>query len=229
MKSFIIRHLLMPVLLLVAVAPLTPEIDLALSSYFYDAAAGEFPSNSFFDWVTLLGVVPAQVVAVGAGIVFLLSFFCPSWNFWRKYSLLLTLPMAIGAGLITHAILKDHWDRPRPKQLEVFGGDEHFRPFYRANWSWKSDHKSFPCGHCTMGFYFFSIIFLGRRLKSKKCLMAGILASLFLGGALSMARIAQGGHFFSDTFVASIVMWVTTATCDYILFERGKAFDLCRD
>ena len=41
--------------------------------------------------------------------------------------------MAIGVGLFTHILLKDHWGRPRPKQVTQFGGTQEFHPFYKPN------------------------------------------------------------------------------------------------
>lgn len=194
------------------------DYDIAASSFFFDGEAMYFPSNKFFDFVTFWGVIPAQISAVSAFAVLVLSYFFQQWKPFRKYALLLILPMALGAGLVVHPVLKDHWGRPRPRQVEKFGGSENFRPFYSPKFTWKSHHKSFPCGHCTMGFYFFSLMFLGMRIHNRFIFFIGLFISIALGGALSAARIAQGGHFFTDTVTTAILMWITVATCDRMIF-----------
>lgn len=195
-----------------------PDYDLKASGYFFDADTMYFPSNTFFDFVTFWGVIPAQITAISAFIVLVLSYVFMQWKPFRKYALLLVLPMALGAGLLVHPILKDHWGRPRPRQIENFGGSENFRPFYSPKFTWKSHHKSFPCGHCTMGFYFFSLMFLGMRVQSRLIFFMGLFMVIVLGVGLSAARIAQGGHFFSDTVTTAVLMWITAATCDRLIF-----------
>lgn len=200
----------------------TPDIDMAVSSYFYDQENLFFPSNAFYDFISAWGVVPAQITAVAAAIVLVISLLLPSWADLRKYALLLILPMVLGAGLIVHPLLKDHWGRPRPRQVDLLGGSESFRPFYRPNFTWKSHHKSFPCGHCTMGFYFFCVSFLGMRLKRRLMAFGALLLAIGLGVALSLARIAQGGHFFSDTVTAAVIMLLVALASDRYLFGHPR-------
>ena len=38
--------------------------------------------------------------------------------------------MIVGAWLIIDFALKDHWGRPRPRQVKEFGGMQEFRPYY---------------------------------------------------------------------------------------------------
>ena len=38
----------------------------------------------------------------------------------------LVTTLALGPGLLTNVILKDHWGRPRPIDVTQFGGDQHF-------------------------------------------------------------------------------------------------------
>jgi lipid A 4'-phosphatase len=194
------------------------DIDLAVANYFYDHESGTFPSNIFFDLVTTWGVLPAQIVGVVAAMVLCLSYVSRTWASCRKAALLCVLPMALGAGLIVHPLLKDHWGRPRPRQVDVLGGTESYRPFYNPNFTWQSHHKSFPCGHCTMGFYFLAFIPLGYRLKRPNIGYVGWILAALLGISLSLARIAQGGHFFSDTLFTALIMTLVTWASDRIIF-----------
>ncbi len=69
-----------------------------------------------------------------------------------------------------------------------------------------------------MGFYFFSLIFLGKGLNSRFLYYSGLFLVVTLGGALSLTRILQGGHFFSDVLASAVIMWYTSWAL-YELFD----------
>lgn len=209
-----------PLILLALIAPFTPEIDLALAHYFYNPAQNTFSNNAFFTFFYKWGLLPGQIFGVAALFVFLLSYRIQRLSKWRYPALQIGLTIAIGAGLITHAVLKDHWKRPRPKQVEEFGGKESFRPFYQPNFTAEGKLKSFPSGHAAMGFCFFALAIQARRGGHKELFFTGLFLALGLGICLSLSRIAQGGHFFSDTVVAACLMWMTAAICDWALMGR---------
>lgn len=211
---------LAPLLFLAAIAYFTPAIDIATTSYFYDSATKQFSDDTFYNFIYNWTVYPAQIIAVGAALFLILSYRIINWQPYRRHAWLLILPMAIGAGLLTHAVFKDHWGRPRPRQVEFFGGDQPFRPFYKPDLSLRiSPYKSFPCGHCTMGFYFFAVALLGRRLGKRYLFLNGLALAFIFGTLLGLARIAQGGHFFSDVLVSAILMWLTAFASDKLLFR----------
>lgn len=214
----------LPILLMLVVTPFTPAMDLAASSFFYQPTAdggGQFSSNAFFDFMFVYGVVPADITAGLAIVVFILSYFSSYWKQWRSSALVLILTLAIGAGFITHVLLKDHWGRPRPKQVEEFGGMQTFRPYYKPNFFHQPEpSKSFPCGHCSMGFYFFALALVGKRKKNRVLYVTGLILAVTLGITLSLTRIAQGGHFLSDALMTALIMWLTALTCDWLIFSE---------
>jgi membrane-associated PAP2 superfamily phosphatase len=204
-----------PLLLMTMIAPWTSQFDLAFASYFYDPSSTQFSSNPFFTFFYDWGLLPGQLLGIGAFIALILSFYKPKFKYLRYPALVIGLTIAIGAGLITQVVLKDHWKRPRPKQVEQFGGSESFRTFYEPNFTAKGNFKSFPSGHCTMGFCFFAVAVIGRRWQSRALFLGGLGLAISLGVFLALARIAQGGHFFSDTVAAACLMWITAACCEY--------------
>lgn len=210
---------LIPLILIALIAPFTPELDLAFARYFYNPLDNSFSTHPFFTFIYNWGVVPGQIFGLAALFVFLFSFVSESFVKWRKLALQIGLTLAIGAGILTHFVLKDHWQRPRPKQVELFGGTEPFRPFYQPNFFAEGQFKSFPSGHSTMGFCFFSLAIYARREGRKGLLIGSLFLAMGLGICLSITRIAQGGHFFSDTFVSACLMWITAATCDWFLYR----------
>jgi len=140
---------------------------------------------------------------------------------FRRDGIFLVLVLAIGAGFITHVVLKEGWPRPRPKQVVEFGGSAKFQPLYA--WRSKGPFRSLACGHATTGYYFLTLIPLGRKWKKNSFIVIGILCTLIFGSVLSYARIAQGGHFFSDTLVSLFVMGATAYFLTPILYERANA------
>lgn len=229
----------LPLLLLALFAPFSEEMDLAVSRFFYHDDTKTFSSSPFWDFFYNYGTYPALLTAGGALALSLSSFWFPSLAKYKKSAAMVALTLIIGSGLIAHAILKDHWGRPRPKQTVAFGGAYPFVPFYIPHFMGidaakgqpdthdapikKEAFRSFPCGHCTMGFFFFSLMFaLRRHGKKNLAVLAGWLAAT-LGFFLSLSRIAVGGHFLSDTFASLVVMWVTAAFLDRLFFKKNSS------
>lgn len=211
MAAFLKKHIawLLPLILLALITPFTPYLDLAISNYYFQPTQS-FQSNEFFTFLYNYGLIPAQLLFSSAAVMLFLGCFFKKWKKWHTPALVLVLSLLIGGGLIVHEMFKEHWGRPRPKQVIEFGGTQPFRPYYEPNFFHQLEpSKSFSCGHCTMGFYFFSPALLARRLNYRKTFWAALLIAFALGISLSFARIVQGGHFFSDTLVSAIVMWLS--------------------
>lgn len=213
---------LLPLIAMALIAPFTPALDMAISRYFY-TSGNSFTNNAFFTFLFDYGPIPAMIIAGIAALILIASFFFTKLKSWQRPAACLVLTMAIGTGLIVHAVLKDHWGRPRPKQITEFGGIQTFRPFYEPNiFEQPEPSKSFSCGHCSMGFYFFALALVGRRLDHKALFINSLILAVVLGILLSLTRIAQGGHFFSDTLISALVMWLTAYTCDRLLYFNNR-------
>lgn len=220
------KHLpwLLPILFLFLLAPFTPWLDLEISSFFYEPGKG-FQVSSFNDLIFNWATVPAMIVGIASAITFCVSWYVPEWERLRRTSLYLALVMAVGAGLLVHVVLKDHWGRPRPRQVVEFGGTQAFRPFYEPNFFAQPEpSKSFTCGHCTMGFYFFALAIAGKRLGLKEMTKWGWILAIALGALLSYVRIAQGGHFFTDVLFSALIMWLAAYVLNIWIpeYERVK-------
>lgn len=210
----------LPVVLMAVLAPFTPSLDLTISNAFYDSENKLFVSNAFYDFFFEYGPALTLFTVFTAIIIFFLSFLTQFFRLWRSPALLVILTVGLGAGLLVNAVLKDHWGRPRPKQVIEFGGAQAFRPFYQPNFFHQPEpSKSFPCGHCSMGFAFFAVALAGKRLSKRSIFFLGITLTLFLGLMLSLTRLAQGGHFFSDVLMSALIMWLVTLAFDWLLFS----------
>jgi len=186
-----------------------PGVDLALSGLFYDPQRGfflaEWPPLRFvaatIPWLT--GLIFA-VAALAAGWLCLLG--RPLWRLDRRALVLVVAAIALGPGLLVNAILKDHWGRARPYQVEAFGGP---RVFTRAPLpaAQCESNCSFVSGHAALGFSLVGFAFLlphGRRRT------IAIAAALGFGALVGLARIAAGRHFPSDVVFAGLVVFATS-------------------
>jgi len=97
-------------------------------------------------------------------------------------------------------VFKDHWDRPRPRDVVEFGGTLHYTP---APWRGEGG-SSFPCGHCSVGFLYASgwWVWKSRRPRWAR---ASLALGLALGAALGLGRMAAGAHFLSDVIWSALL------------------------
>jgi lipid A 4'-phosphatase len=212
--------IVIPIMLWIVFTPWSGWLDLKISHAFFQD--GVFISHPFWDWLYIYGIWPAWLMTGLAFVGLTFSFF-QSYRSWRRPCLLLLLTFALGSGLIIHAALKDHWGRPRPRQVIEFGGMQHFRSYYQPNLDQQPEpSKSFACGHASVGFYFFAVAVLGSIYQSRLLYWLGLGSAFCLGSLLSTARIAQGGHFLSDAIASALIMWLTAWILAYFLFVIPK-------
>lgn len=194
--------------------------DLTVSSHFYQS--GVWPVGERFPWALLyrLDRYPAFAVAIFGLSAAIYGCFKSQWRPWRRRGIFLVLLLALGPGLMVNAEFKDHWGRPRPRDITEFGGTKQFHQ------PWQPDingtGRSFPCGHGSAAFYLMAPFFIYRRTKPA---IAGrwLAGGLVFGLLMSYARIAQGGHFLSDVFWAWGMVYLTALLLSALLLShRGN-------
>lgn len=218
-KKNLILYAGIPIVLFLLYLPWSAPVDLWISKLFYENE--HFQSNPFLDWIYHYGIIPGWILTGIALIGLVSSLFSHTFKTKQKALILIVLTLAIGSGVIVHLTLKDHWGRPRPRQTIEFGGIQPFRAIYSPNFfNQPESSKSFPCGHCTMGFCFFSLIWIGNYYRKNSLIWMGLICSFIFGGLLGYARIAQGGHFLSDVLVSALIMWLTSFLLFCWLFKE---------
>ncbi|MCK9557477.1 MAG: phosphatase PAP2 family protein [Candidatus Cloacimonetes bacterium] len=162
-------------------------------------------------WLKLIyhyGNIPALIVSIAALFFFFRSFKTSSIHTkYRKLYLFMVLSIILGPGLIVNSALKDNWGRPRPRDLEIFGGRYNYEAPLQIDKS--TPGKSFPCGHATMGFYFFATALVCGLWKRRYYVMVNLFA-LFYGSIIGWVRLMQGGHFLSDVIFSGAIVYVST-------------------
>lgn len=219
----------LPILIFLLIAPFTPTLDLSIAHFFYQPDGFIKQSDAQHPIHTLFytyGNLPGQILGVGAAILALLSLRYPILLSWRKGALVVAITGIVGAGLFVNVLLKEYWARPRPKQLTEFGGSEAYYPFYipMSNPPRLADDKqfkSFPSGHAAMGFLFLSLGLVGWYERNLLLYGGGITLGLLLGTTFSYARMAQGGHFFSDILFSALLMWLVAVVAGRIVYGRA--------
>jgi len=180
--------------------------DLTVSSKFF--IDGGWPIGELFPWKLLYRVdrIPAVLLAAAGVAAAALSFLKPSLKQWRKSAVFLVLFLALGPGLLVNAVFKDGWGRPRPREITQFGGKKQFlQPWEKGV---HGQGRSFPSGHASAAFFLIAPFFIYRRRRARLA-RGWLIGGIVFGVLMSIARIAQGGHFLSDNIWAFGMIYLT--------------------
>jgi lipid A 4'-phosphatase len=185
----------------------TTRLDLQAGDLFRTPCCSwPMAERPFWSFVYRYGVLAGVLLAAAALVAFTLTYWFPARLLeWRRPALFLVLAAAVGPGLVVNVIFKDHWGRPRPREVIELGGQERFLPV----WAKGSDPqaKSFPCGHCAIGFYL-GVPWLVLRRRRRALALGFLAAGLAWGATLGAARMMAGGHFLSDVVWAGGMVWL---------------------
>ncbi|MFH1279960.1 MAG: phosphatase PAP2 family protein [Candidatus Eisenbacteria bacterium] len=195
-------------LLVLTVVIRSNGLDLRVSApYYLGDRAWKYeepePWKFLYDHGTLFAIVPA-VIALG---VFVAGLFRKDAARHRRAAAFLVLSLSLGPGLVVNSIFKEHYGRPRPRDVLRFDGDQRFREVWALP---KGGGHSFPSGHAATAFWLVSPWFLLRRKRPR--VAAAFLPLGFAYGALmGLARIGQGAHYLSDVVWACGFTWLVSA------------------
>ena len=182
-----------------------PELDLIVSRFFWDPAAGfEFNQSSFLIAFRDTNRFLPWVLIGGATTLLILSPFVRHMRFPpapHKLLFLVTF-FAAGPGLSVH-LIKMLVGRARPKALEEFGGSALFTPPWELT-NYCVRNCSFISGEASSAFALLTLVVFIRPRYYK--LYIGVI-SIF-AAAFSFNRVVFGAHFLSDVVIAWNVMFV---------------------
>ena len=200
------RHPLVYLALGLLAIALAQPFDLPLSRLFYRAGDGFFLRDTPWAQAVYRGT---PWLARGFGVLLVLglaaSYAPRSTGLHARRGLLwfVLLALALGPGLVTNTLLKDHWGRPRPVQIDEFGGSAHYLPPWQPG-TQCARNCSFVGGHAAMGFFVITGAWVWPRRRA-----AWLAAGIATGALVGFVRIVQGGHFLSDIVGALAVVWLS--------------------
>jgi lipid A 4'-phosphatase len=186
-----------------------PELDLWLAGLMFDPQTGYFMIRP---WISAardgsMWLVTAMVVPSVAALLIKLAFPRQRLLVSARAILFLLGTLAIGPGLVTNVVLKNEWGRSRPIDVQQFGGPETFV----AWWDPRGDcpkNCSFVSGDVSGAFWTLA----PAALAPPAWRTAAYTAAIAFGGLVGLARMAFGGHFFTDVAFAGLftflVIWL---------------------
>jgi lipid A 4'-phosphatase len=215
-KKSLVFNVIIPVCFAILLSVIISALnaDLEMEKLFYSPERGWFRRQEM-PWYFLYkyGNIPAIVMGVGGGLVFLLSFVRKELMPYKKSGLFLIVFLILGPGLVVNTIFKDHWGRPRPAEIVNFGGNEYFHQVWEPDDAGQG--KSFPSVHAAIGFFLFAPFFLLRKSHRSAALIF-LLSGIFWGLFMGTARMIQGGHFLSDVLWAGVFTYLVGQILYYV-------------
>jgi hypothetical protein len=111
-----------------------PRLDLDLAALFFDRKRDIFTGNAQL-WMYYLRNAargPVALLVAPAFIAILGKLVLPRRRMLidGRAALFLAVTLALGPGIVTNLIFKDHWGRPRPIDVTEFGGSDRFMPWW---------------------------------------------------------------------------------------------------
>ncbi|XSG82042.1 MAG: phosphatase PAP2 family protein [Methyloligella sp. ZOD6] len=198
-----------------------PEVDLVVSRWFFSPGDGFVLSgNSKLLWLrnSSTWVLTAVVLGILARILWDALNAGLTWSRVRTPIWLLS-GLALGPGLIVNGLLKEHWGRPRPSEIDVFGGDAVHQMVWVIS-DWCDGNCSFVSGEASSAAW----LVAAALVTPKPVRLVTTATALIYAGSLSLSRIAFGGHFLSDVVLA----WLICGLVFAILYRLIPDTHTCR-
>lgn len=215
---------------------LFPQIDHAATSLFFldkdclagvpHWACGYFPIVESVKWGAIrelgLRIPPLLFAATVIYLIYLAVFRANTAAADLRNPAMAAASFLAGPILLVNVLLKELWGRPRPYQVDAFGGDS---PYVLPGTI--SDHCtsncSFVSGEAASAFWMLSLlVFVPKGRRVAVGILAGFFAAFF-----SFLRVAFGRHFVSDVTMSALF---TVAIIFFFIcfFRSPRGRDLLR-
>jgi membrane-associated PAP2 superfamily phosphatase len=195
-----------------------PQLDLDLAALSFDSAWHLFVVNAQ-PWVQHTRTAARILIALIALPAFLAVTLKLIWPRRRmlieaRAALFLIATLALGPGVLTNLVLKDHWGRPRPIDVQQFGGEYRFEPWWDPRGQCPNN-CSFVAGEPSGAFWTLAPAVLAP--PPLQAVAYG--AALAFGIGLGAFRMAAGAHFFSDVVFAGVLMYLVVFIAHGLIYR----------
>lgn len=209
-------------LLLVAAASAVflvfPGIDLWFSDLFYRAKGGFWLRRNdalgFFRAINDVVIAAVMVVLIASVVVKLARPERPS-PVPPNTVVFLISTLVLGPLLLVNVILKNNWGRPRPVEVDLFGGDAPYVEVWRIT-DWCEYNCSFVAGEASSAIWLVAVALVLPKSVRRLATVVAIVYALLL----SLNRIAFGGHFLSDVVISFGLTLLLIAVVHRVVIER---------
>ena len=184
-----------------------PQLDIAISRYFFNESYRVFPVQYSLVARHLRDLFTYGIAALAAPafIALAIKLVLPRRRMLisSRAALFLIATLALGPGLVTNVILKDNWGRPRPPEVTQFNGPEQFRPWWDPRGPCERN-CSFVAGEGAGGFWTLA----PAALAPPHLRPVAYAAALAFGSAAGFLRLSGGAHFFSDVVFSGVFTFI---------------------
>ncbi len=199
---------------------LFPQLDLVAARLFYDPVTKTFPASrvATLEFLRNTAMVIAWLFAAPAIIAFVVKLIWPQKPLLisgRKMVFIL-FTIAMSAGVLTNAIFKQNWGRPRPVATADFNGRWEFKPWWDSSGACPRN-CSFFSGEAATAFWTYA----PASLAPATIRPIAYAAATAFGAATGFLRMTFGGHYLSDVIVAGIVAFLVVWLTHGLLFRWG--------
>ncbi len=219
------------------------NLDMLLQELFWHNGEWIFRDEPLWNFLYDYGPAAAFSATIGAFLLWLLSFMSAELRSRRSEFAFVFLLMIVGPGLFVNALFKEYWGRPRPREIVEFNGGTNYVPplmmgefvrslkyekmlesnngavewdILRNLYAIKGRYNSFPNGHASVGFFMMFPYFLYRH-RNRLVALFWLGGGVFFGTLMGVGRMAQGGHFASDTLWAGAMIYLSALLLCFLL------------
>lgn len=207
----------------IAVVAIFPEADLVVARWFWTPADAFWLSGH--GWAALLRRV-SMWPTIGLGIAALVSvlqhILAPSSRQFMtaRAAVFLFLTVVAAPVVLVNGVLKEHWDRARPVHVTELGGPWRFTPWWRPGDGTECrTNCSFISGESSGAAWLAAPALLAPPAV-RPAALAAVAAYTVLISAL---RMGFGGHFLSDTLIATLLTLLIVALGYHWLYRQPSA------
>jgi lipid A 4'-phosphatase len=198
-----------------------PELDLWIAGLFYRPGRGFLLfEDATVKFVRDAGTLLVGILAVQSVWSILVKLVRPERRMAvpARTAVFLAGSLILGPLFTANYLFKENWNRPRPNQLVAFGGHlEPFRPWWDPRGNCEGN-CSFVGGETAAAFWTLAPAALAP--PQWRPLAYG--AAVAFGAAVSVVRVAAGGHFFSDVVFAALIAFLFVWVMHGWLYRWGR-------